>query len=526
MCAIVLAGSVAQGSGTEGAGAAPPIVGQNEIISLVSGDASVRQRGTTSFIRLTGSRSVPDESEVDATRGRVAVTVAMRTLGQTVTAEAYSGRFIVHQDPLGSAETHLVLSLPLGGCKRPDLPHRAGRARARAAGGQRRRKSSSRRLWVSERGGSWGTNGRYVSTSVEGTRWLTADSCRASRVKVGEGVVRVHDLIHGTTTSVTAGDEYVAAAPPEERPGYMPPLGDVLSGETGGDPFAFGQQVGKHVAVFGFFSSWYVEPSGLLSYVQSMRARLLLHISTDVGYGSGAGQEISPRSISMGTSDGHLLHLCSELAMSAEPVYVALLPEMNQANNAYSAFNADGSSRGASNSTAAYRQAWRRTVLILRGGSIAAINQRLHTLRLPALRTTLAHLPQPKVSFMWAPQTAGTPDTPANSPAAYYPGGAYVDIVGTDFYSAFPNFSGLSSLYSAYPSKPFGFNEWAMWQNGNPSFVSQLFAFVRSHQRIALMVYNEGLSANGPFRLKKFPAATAEIRRQLHSWRFLPYPPE
>jgi hypothetical protein len=345
-------------------------------------------------------------------------------------------------------------------------------------------------------------------------------------VKVAEGVVQVHDLIHDTTVAVSAGHEYIAVAPPEERPGYVPPLGEVLTGETGGDPLAFGHQVSKHVSLFGFFGHWGAEVSSLLGYVQSFHARLFLHLSTDIGYGGGAGQEISPAAISIGRSDSYLVRLCEELAASPAPVYIALLPEMNQANNAYSAFNPNGSSRGASNSTSAFREAWRRTVLILRGGSVAVVNRRLRTLGLPPVRTALTSLPKPEVSFMWAPQTAGTPNTTANSPAAYYPGGAYVDIVGTDFYSAFPNFRGLDALYSAYSSKPFGFNEWAMWQSGDPAFVRQLFAFVRSHRRTALMVYNEGLSSDGPFRLNKFPAATGEIRRQLSSPRFLEFPPE
>jgi hypothetical protein len=257
-----------------------------------------------------------------------------------------------------------------------------------------------------------------------------------------------------------------------------------------------------------------------------MRARLLLHLSTDEGYGGGAGESISPGEIADGDSDQYLVGLCKELATSSAPVYIALLPEMNQANNAYSAFNANGSSRGPANSTAAYRQAWRRAVLIVRGGSVALIDRRLHALRMAPLSAGATELPEPKVSFMWAPQTAGTPDTPANAPAAYYPGAAYVDIVGTDFYSAFPNFSGLQALYSKYRSKPFGFNEWAMWRSGDPGFVSSLFAFARTHKRLALMVYNEGLTTNGPFRLSRFPAATAELRRQLRSPRFLEYPPE
>jgi hypothetical protein len=505
---------------------AEPVIGQRETVSLVAGKVTVRVKGSAAFARLSGSLSVPDETEIDASHGRVGVTVASAQPGGTATAEAYQGRFVLHQDPVAPAETHLILSLPLRSCGAPRLPRKAAKAQAAVARKQRGRRSKSRHLWVSDHGGSWGTNGRYVSTTVEGTRWLTSDECRQSSVKVAEGVVVVHDLIHGTTVTVAAGHEYVAAQPPVELAGFVPPLGEVLTGETGGSPSAFQQQVGKHVAVFGFFGSWGGELTSLVAYVRSLHARLLLHLSTDVGYGSEAGQEISPAGIARGQSDDYLVRLCNELATSQVPVYLALLPEMNQANNAYSAFNANGSSRGASNSTAAFRQAWRRTVLILRGGAVSVIDRRLHALHLPSVGTSLPALPMPKVSFMWAPQTAGTPDTPANSPAVYYPGTAYVDIVGTDFYSAFPNFRGLQALYAAYRSKPFGFNEWAMWKNGDPGFVRQLFAFVRSHRRIALMVYNEGLSSDGPFRLKRFPAATGEIRRQLSSPRFLAYPPE
>jgi hypothetical protein len=503
----------------------PPVLGQSETLTLVAGSVSVRLKGAHAFAPLTGSLTVPDESQVDASRGHVAVTVATATAGETAAAEAHEGRFIVHQAAVAPYETQLRLSLPLNACRKPHLGHRAGRAGMAAT--YTRRRWSSRRLWVSDHGGSWGTVGRYVSTSVEGTSWLTADSCHASAIKVAEGVVQVHDLIHNKMVSVTAGHEYVATEPSEEGPGYVPALGDVLTGETGGDPFAFGRQVGKHVAVFGFFGHWGAEVASLLSYVRTFRARLLLHLSTDIGYGAGAGEIISPGAIAAGRSDHYLVRLCEELSTSTAPVYIALLPEMNQDNNAYSAFNVDGSPRGSAHSTNMFRQAWRRTVLIVRGGSVATINHRLRGFRLPPLRISRSALPRPKVSFMWAPQTAGTPEIPANSPAAYFPGSAYVDIVGTDFYSLYPNFTGLERLYAAYSSKPFGFNEWAMWQNGDPGFVRQLFGFVRSHRRVALMVYNEGLSPSGPFRLTKFPSATNALRSELRaSAAFLPYPPE
>lgn len=70
----------------------------------------------------------------------------------------------------------------------------------------------SRRLWVSEIGGEWGANGRYVSTSVEGTTWLALDECTKSEVKVTAGRVKVLDLVRRKTKTVSAGHVYVAAA--------------------------------------------------------------------------------------------------------------------------------------------------------------------------------------------------------------------------------------------------------------------------------------------------------------------------
>jgi hypothetical protein len=522
VCAVafLLMITVARGAGEERI--PEPVLGERETVTLLAGSVAVRLAGTSEFIPLTGTLSVPDSSEIDAREGRVGITVATSSPGATSGAEAFQGRFVLHQEPTPPAATTFTLSEALPGCvrrHRPKVKHSA--LLARELGGRR---SRTRRLWVSDRGGSWGTNARYVSTTVEGTRWLTVDQCRKSKVKVAQGVVLVHDLIHHREVTVEAGEEYVAAKP--ERPGHVPPLGQVLSGETGVSPQVWERETGKSLSVFGYFGTWGRGVSSLLGYVSSLNARLLLHLSTDYGYGSNATEEISPGQIAAGESDRYLVQLCDELATSEQPVYIALLPEMNQANNAYSAFKPNGSTRGRSNSTASFRQAWRRSVLIIRGGSISSINRRLHRLHMPPLTVARGWLPSPEVSFMWAPQTAGTPDIAANSPAAYYPGSSYVDIVGTDFYSAFPNFRGLEALYAAYPSKPFGFNEWAMWQSGDPAFVRQLFGFVRSHRRTAMMVYNEGLTPNGPFRLTRFVAARKEIRHFLESPDFLAEAPE
>ena len=189
----------------------------------------------------------------------------------------------------------------------------------------------------------------------------------------------------------------------------------------------------------------------------------MLHISTAQNYG--VPEVISPRGIARGQGDAYLLSLNRRIDEAGEPVYVRLMAEMNQTNNAYCAFNANGSSRGASHSTSAFKDAWRRSTLILRGGPVATINAKLKRLQLPAVRGAGddEELPRPQLSMLWVPQTEGTPNIAANSAAAYWPGPQYVDWVGTDFYSRFPAFAKLERFYAQYPSKPFVFGEWAMW---------------------------------------------------------------
>jgi hypothetical protein len=173
--------------------------------AVSSGTATVRAKGTSTFIPLSSSTSIPDGSEIDATNGRVTITVASPN-GGTVSAEVYGGRFRIHRDSGG--ETHFTLTLALTGCPRVALPR--GSAAALAFSAKHRSGPKSRHLWVSETGGKWGTNGRFVSTSVKGTTWLTLDECTQSQVKVTAGKVKVRDLVRKKTKAVTAGKQYIA----------------------------------------------------------------------------------------------------------------------------------------------------------------------------------------------------------------------------------------------------------------------------------------------------------------------------
>jgi hypothetical protein len=306
----------------------------------------------------------------------------------------------------------------------------------------------------------------------------------------------------------------------------LPPAGSVFTGVSAGPADAFAGEVGKHPAVYGEFVTWGQSIGYAFDHAATAHDRLMLHISTTQGYG--ARPVITPAGIAQGDGDRYLLTLSALIASRHKPVYVRLLPEMDQANNAYCAFNADGSSRGPANSPSEFIAAWRRVVVVLRGGPARAINARLAALGQPRLHGIGAggSVARSQISFIWTPQTAGSPDTAANAAAAYYPGDDYVDWVGTDFYSKFPNFPGLDAFYKQYANKPFAFGEWAIWGGDSPGFVDQLFSWVGSHKRVQMMLYNQGYVAGGPFRLSSDPASTAAIRQRLAPARFLATTPE
>jgi hypothetical protein len=300
---------------------------------------------------------------------------------------------------------------------------------------------------------------------------------------------------------------------------FAPAAGDVLTGVSGlGSVSAFAAQVGKRPAVLGSFKNWGSPLRDAFGEADASGTGLVLNISTG-GYGN--REIITPQAIASGGGDGYLIGLNGRIADRGAPVFVRFDAEMNQSNNDYCAFDQSGRSRGPAHSAQAFKQAWRRVALILRGGPVADIDGRLRALGLPALNTSEASLPPAPVSLMWVPQVAGTPDTAANSAAAYWPGAAYVDWVGTDFYSKYPNYAGLERFYNQFRDKPFVFGEWALWGPDAPGWVDQLFAFMRSHARVQMALYNQGMNPDGPFRLRRFPAALRAIRRGIAGPRFL-----
>src|SRR4051812_18740145 len=169
---------------------------------------------------------------------------------------------------------------------------------------------------------------------------------------------------------------------------YAPPRGKVLTGGTGGydaghiDDFA--RRSGRRPAVYQFFFTpqWTSADQrslnwqrGLLRFAGQQGVRPMFALSTAEG-GHG-GSAVTPAGLTRGAGDPYLIQLGQLAAESGQVLYVRLMAEMNNWNNPYSAFGPTGSWRGPAHSTRAFRQAWRRAALILRGGQVASIDRRL-----------------------------------------------------------------------------------------------------------------------------------------------------
>ena len=205
-------------------------------------------------------------------------------------------------------------------------------------------------------------------------------------------------------------------------------------------------------------------------------------------FGINPGGAISPLQIARGSGDAYLVALSRALSEWNRPVYVRPLAEMNGHWNEYCAFDTDGSSRGPRYSTAAFRRAFARIALLARGGPAHELDAKLRRLGEPGVA---GDLPRTQARIVWNPQGYGSPDIPANSAQAYFPGNAYVDVVANDLYDQ--GFKAAwddnDALYAAHPSKPFAIAEWGLWGIDDPAYVERMAAFVKSHRRVELLSY-------------------------------------
>jgi hypothetical protein len=183
-----------------GPSAAVPRLGKTAVAGRVRGTVRIKRRGAKRFVKLRGDAVIPVGSIVDAGRGRVRVTTALRR-GRQQSADFYQGAFKLTQAKSGL--TNLALS---GGSFRS-----CGRSARGAADAARSKRKVVRHLWGSGKG-KFRTKGRFSSATVRGTIWETVDRCDGTLVKVKRGRVAVKDFRRHKTVIVKKGRSYLARA--------------------------------------------------------------------------------------------------------------------------------------------------------------------------------------------------------------------------------------------------------------------------------------------------------------------------
>jgi hypothetical protein len=156
----------------------------------------IRLPGSSTFLELDANSKVPLGATLDTRNGAVRLTSAGGA-GQLQTGIFYGGLFKVTQTTRDPTTELRLLRQPNTVC----------RTAARAST-QTKTKGS---LWSNVKG-RFRTRGQFAAATAFGTKWLTADRCDGTLVKVSEGAVSVRDLRRHRTTVVRTGRSYLAAA--------------------------------------------------------------------------------------------------------------------------------------------------------------------------------------------------------------------------------------------------------------------------------------------------------------------------
>jgi hypothetical protein len=186
-----------------------PAVRRAVVARTISGRVTYRMPGEERDRALPDApTSLPMKTVIDATAGRLRLTVARQTRSdRTDSGTFFDGRFSVSQGAGKKPITHLRL---VG-----EIPTCASGATARAAATKKRR-----RLWGDGKG-RFRTRGRYSAATVRGTKWLVEDRCDGTLTRVARGVVDVVDY-----APVGRGQQPPPpAAAPEQGGGQAPAVG-------------------------------------------------------------------------------------------------------------------------------------------------------------------------------------------------------------------------------------------------------------------------------------------------------------
>ena len=288
------------------------------------------------------------------------------------------------------------------------------------------------------------------------------------------------------------------------------PVNEPLLG-IAGKPDRFERQTGQESQIRQLFLGWgqgSTWGSPFADLFAGLKPIPMIHIGTDQG--RARTEAITPAQIAAGRGDSYLIALNQAIAAFGGPIYVRVLAEMNNPKNLYAPTRPNGASKGASHSPAAYKQAFRRAYLILHGGVIDA---KLRRLGLKPVGRDLAVNPTSSLTVIWNP-IAGF-DAQSPRPAQqFYPGDAFVDMVGNDIFAGrrgVASHAANEALYRAHPSKPYALPEWGLSVD-DPGFVRKICRFLATASRTRLAVFYDARPGS-PYDLGSKPGARAEYRR-------------
>ena len=294
-----------------------------------------------------------------------------------------------------------------------------------------------------------------------------------------------------------------------------------------GDPADFGafsEAMDKHPALIQTFRTWGSDFPESIERWQEARARPVLHITTA---DNNDGHElIDPREIARGEGDGYLIRLNRLFWEKKMRAYIRPLGEPNRCLNVYASYDCAGKPRDSAHRPRWYKRAFRRIYVIVHGGGKRAeIDARLARAGLPPLREAVRGLPKAPVAVLWSTLPAGSPTVPQNRPRHFYPGSAWVDWVGTDFYSDNQDWRSLAGLYRRFAGKPFALPEWGVIGADDPRFVNRLLTWVDRHRRCKMLVYYQDFGSTSSYRLQNYPSSLAVLKNWLHHPRLPHFAP-
>ncbi|HEX4034884.1 MAG TPA: hypothetical protein VHX66_10615 [Solirubrobacteraceae bacterium] len=186
---------------------APPLLGKSADVSPTGGTVFVELPQSAAFTPLTKATNVPFGSTIDTRAGGVTLTAALPK-GATQTGRFSGGEFVLTQTSGGI----VTLALAGGSFSPCPAPPRAGSASAASV--PRALATAVIRELFGNAKGKFVTEGRYASTAVTASDWMTADRCDGTYAAVMTGsAIVVASVSPHAKHDVTRGRHVVVHGP-------------------------------------------------------------------------------------------------------------------------------------------------------------------------------------------------------------------------------------------------------------------------------------------------------------------------